>query len=186
MIYTTDATDNIFRKSGLFDTFDDSYIDNASISSLQYSMKLSAFRKKSSPEKTGVQEDLNLNDDIEKLEKRDFPCNWKFGIFRSAKVYIDKYRVIGKKETEDTNLYQANLAELSVTFYGGKSLVDEILSDECNVTHVVSSGDNKRLEDLKEIRRRLPQGRKFRIVTTEWVHACVQMRKLIDDAEYEM
>ena len=97
-----------------------------------------------------------------------------------------RYSIIGKKETEDTNLYQANLAELSVTFYGGKSLVDEILSDECNITHVVSSGDNKRLEDLKEIRRRLPQGRKFRIVTTEWVHSCVEMRKLIDDAEYEM
>ena len=90
MIYTTDATDDIFRKSGLFDSFDDSYIENASISSLQYSMKLSAFGKRSSLEKTGVQEDFNLNDDIEKLEKRDFPSNWKFGIFRSAKVYIDK------------------------------------------------------------------------------------------------
>ena len=51
-----------------------------------------------------------------------------------------RYSLIGKKETEDTNSYQANLAELSVTFYGGKTLVDEILSDECNITHVVSSG----------------------------------------------
>ena len=90
MIYTTHATDDIFRKSGLFDSFDDSYIENASISSLQYSMKLSALRQKSSPETTEIQEDFNLHDNIEKLEKRDFPCNWKFGIFRGAKVYIDK------------------------------------------------------------------------------------------------
>ena len=49
-----------------------------------------------------------------------------------------RYHQIGKPETEIGTLHKLDLAELIVTFYGGKSVVEDIVQENgIQVTHVV-------------------------------------------------
>ena len=114
-----------------------------------------------------------------------FPCNWKYGLFRNIVVYIDKYRDIGRKESEIQDYNCLNLAKLNVEFYGGRN-IDE-LNCESKVTHVITSTiDLSRLDKIKEIRRLLPQGKKFRIVCDNWVHDCLDREQLVCESKYEL
>ena len=130
---------------------------------------------------------LNFRNEIAELEDEHFPSDWKYGLFRKIVVYIDKYREIGNKKTELKDYNSLNLAEQKVEFYGGINLVNNILCENHMITHViVPSEDQSRLDQIKKIRRSLPQGKKFRIVSDKWVHDCLKAAKMISEMEYEL
>ena len=186
MVFTTDATSQSFQDSGLFDEFGDSYVEITTKASLQYALRNSEINICSEKEESRVNDKFKkIHFEIAQLENDYFPSNWRYGLFRNIVVYIDKYRDIGRKESEIQDYNCLNLAKLNVEFYGGRN-VDE-LDGESEITHVItSSTDLSRLDEIKEIRRLLPQGKKFRIVCDNWVHDCLDREQLVCESKYEL
>ena len=72
-------------------------------------------------------------------------------------------------------------------FYGGTTVDVLKRNNESELTHVITSeGDVSRLDKIKEFRKSLPQGRKFRIVCDKWVNDCLSEEKIVFETEYEM
>ena len=88
MIFTTDATEQEFQRSGFFDEFGDSYFQRADKESLEYSLKNSALKTLENREPKNCT--IALRQQIAELEFGYFPANWKSGIFRTVVSYIDK------------------------------------------------------------------------------------------------
>ena len=88
MIFTTDATEEEFRKSGSFDEFGDSYFQRADRVSLEYSLGKSAIK---TLENNKIKDcTIPLHQQIAELEHGYLAANWKSGIFRRVVSYIDK------------------------------------------------------------------------------------------------
>ena len=67
--------------------------------------------------------------------------------------------------------------------------MDDILNidQKSIVTHVLtSSADQSRLSKIKQIRRSLPQGKKFRIIKDTWIHDCLNEESMVGETEYEL
>ena len=88
MIFTTDATEQDFRKSGFFDEFGDSYFQPANKESLEYSLTNSALKTLENSKFNDCT--IPLRQQIAELEIGYFPANWKSGIFRTIVSYFDK------------------------------------------------------------------------------------------------
>ena len=187
MIFTTNETGQSFRDSGLFDDFGDSYVERLTKASLQFALRNST--KKTCSENDTKRKGLRIHEKIAEVENEYFPSNWKYGLFRKIVVYIDKYREIGHKHTEIPDYNPLNLSELKVQFYGGTSVVDDILDIDKRsiITHVLTSlEDQSRISKIKRIRRSLPQGKKFRIIKDTWVHDCLNEERVVGETEYEL
>ena len=90
MIFTTEATNIDFRKSGLFDNFGDSYIQRATKDSLQYAMKNSQISTCHKIKTDSTKRSMYLDKEIAELETEYLTPNWKLGIFRNVILYTDK------------------------------------------------------------------------------------------------
>ena len=194
MIYTTARTELNFRECELFDKYGDSYIEHATKQSIQFSMKIAATEVVAKRAELGPREkercDVELRTDIANVEQEyfDYLCTWKYGIFRNVALYVDRYAIVGDASTSINEFHRLILPELSITFYGGQIVLADIVDGTGGgVTHVlVDPADQSRLDNIRDIRRSLPQGNKFRIVMHGWVDACVMSKRLVAETEYEL
>ena len=187
MIFATEATEQNLQESGLYDQFGDCYVERITKSSLHYALTNSAMKTSSKYERENVSDKQITQQQIALLEDEYFPKNWKYGLFRHVVAYFDKYQEFGDKETEFENCNRLDLAELKLQFYGGTTVDVLKRNNESELTHVITSeGDVSRLDKIKEFRKSLPQGRKFRIVCDKWVNDCLSEEKIVFETEYEM
>ena len=165
MVFTTPKTLEEFSKRDL-DEFSDSYTENATEKSLKFSMG-----------KTIEKNSMEFSMDRISMANLEFEMQgYKMGLFRSMIVYLDN----PKKEIFNP----LNLLGKSIRFYGGETVCD---LDHDQLTHVVMiKEDLSRLEDIKKSRRSRPQGKKFRILTSDYFEQCLKSCKILNSEDHEL
>ena len=171
MIFTTHETLKEFEKRDT-DQFMDPFSEYATEKSLKYAMAMCT-------DKHLMKEPDRLM--MANLEFECFQPPYKLGLFRSLTVYIDQCKVAIDCKSK-LKFHPMNLTEKLIKFYGGTTTSD--FRDE--ITHVVVHEDNSRVEELKELRRSTPHGRKFRIVRSQYFDSCLKNGRLLPCDEFEM
>lgn len=170
MVHTTEETAAAFARN--FDQYGDSYTQPATADSLKYSME--QVRLKGAKAKV-------THATKARFESKNFAEGaYKYGLFRQAVVYVDRYAKVGDASTA-IDLHPLSMDELALKMYGGM-VVSEL---EPGVTHAVVRGkDTVRLDALKDERRNRRE--KFHIVTEKWIQDCVDAGRLLGEKEYEL
>ena len=158
MLVTTEATASDFERRR-FDKFGDCHIEDATESSLKFSM-------------SQVTDPTPSDVDVAYLRDH-FSREYNLGIFCGIVAHVD------------TRCRDHKLISLLVKFYGGQSRDDMESSD--TLTHVLTSReDSVRLTELKAARRRCKHGNLFRILDADFVHRCVEEKRLLDQTDFEL
>ncbi len=158
MLYTTSATKERFAAD--FDIFGDPYAERATEASLKFSMEAVA--------QLGMEAAITTVD-LAEFESTFMDEPLKIGLFRQLRVYC-----CDKKED--------NVAALTLEFYG--AVVTETLADGITHALVTSPTAKGTVEKLKSKRRKMK--RKFRIVTDDWIDACLRKGDLLDERDFEL
>ncbi|XP_025109281.1 DNA ligase 4-like isoform X2 [Pomacea canaliculata] len=119
-------------------------------------------------------------EDIAQLEEEYFSEDSPYGLFRTCRIYMDSYMIVGNDSTHIATS-SLDLLAIELRFFGA-TISSRLDSD---VSHVlVDKRDLSRLEQLKIVRRGCK--RKFHIVTEEWVRACLEEGTLCAEKPYEL
>ena len=106
----------------------------------------------------------------------------RLGLFRELTFYVDRYACIGDASTALPHHPLAR-PQLLIEFHGGACVVDYELE---GVTHVlVREEEAESVDELRRMRRKLPQGQKFHMVTEEWVEKCLEVGEIVEERGYE-
>ena len=165
MIFARQETLDEFTTRDL-DEFSDPFSEDSTKGSLKYSM-----------EKTVELNALEIPVDEVAMANLEYEMtNYKMGLFRTMAVYLDN-----PLKDEFNPL---NLVGLLIEFYGGQ-IIDDL--DDDHLTHVVlDQEDLSRLTEIKKVRRLRDQGKKFRILTSDYFEECSNCCKLLNPEDYEL
>lgn len=179
MFHSMTNTKELFDK--LFDKYGDSYtedLNDESIKELFESININDLSHKS--------EYSQLRVKIAEIENEYFPDeSFKFGLFRLCTIYLDMYERLQESEhhenAERTTSYAFDLLAVKLKWRGGL-VVDHINK---NTTHcVVDKEDLARVDQIKQINRKRQQ--KLHIVSIDWVNACLNADRLVDELPYHL
>ncbi|KAL1919805.1 uncharacterized protein VTP21DRAFT_1736 [Calcarisporiella thermophila] len=179
MLHVTDKRQSEFRKQ--LDPWGDSYTEDLTVESLREIFGGMTLDKSTSL--TGIGP---LNSLIDAIAEDAFDDILPGNLFRPLIIYLDVPRNPHAFTRQSESLANDNCVKrisIIIRWNGGQVVCDGGRIEE-DITHVVvDENDMTRLDRIRESfrgRKRVP-----RVVTTQWVEACCQQQRLLDEKAFE-
>jgi len=170
MIHCAPRTISSF--SGDYDRHGDSYYDRVTVDELK-----TIFDRMPKDEICAAKNETSI---IAELEMKYYPHDSARGLFRLCCVYLDSCAAIGDPTTRFTGS-RLDLVGLELRF-AGATLARAVTDD---VSHVVVDLTDLSRVELFKYYNRSREGKRFHIVTAQWIYDCIVAGKLLQERSYE-